>query len=77
MTQMTFYNLNGVSIHLEKFVSARVKPKGSEFYILVTIRSTKSTDKVKKIKSPLYPYKLDANIDMSEMIEKINKLETK
>jgi hypothetical protein len=74
---MTFYNLNGVSVNLARFVSARIvenseEPKG--FCVLVTIRSTKSTKKVKKITSPVYRYRADAIIDLSVMIDKINAL---
>jgi|688.fasta_scaffold1019595_2 hypothetical protein len=73
---MTYYNLNGTSINLEKFVSAHVveNEELKEFSILVTIRSTKSNKKVKKITSPVYTYRVDANGDLSEMINKINAL---
>ncbi|MEX0597262.1 MAG: hypothetical protein WD512_12280 [Candidatus Paceibacterota bacterium] len=73
---MTFYNLNGVTINLEKFVSAHVlentKPKG--FCVQVKIRSTKSSKKIKRITSLEYTYRLDAINDISLMIDQINAL---
>ncbi len=73
---MTYYNLNGTSVNLEKFVSAHVveNKELQGFSILVIIRSTKSSKKVKRITSPVYSYRVDANSDLSEMINKINAL---
>ncbi|MEX0598679.1 MAG: hypothetical protein WD512_19505 [Candidatus Paceibacterota bacterium] len=73
---MTFYCLNGITINLERFVSAQVveNKKTKEFCVLVKIRSTKSTKKIKRITSPIYMYRVDATNDLSEMVDKINGL---
>ena len=73
---MTYYNLNGITINLEKFVSALVewKPKQKGFVIIVTVRSSKNDKKIKRITSPPYDYASNANSDLSKMVIEINKL---